>query len=152
MAEHFHLLASISFMGCPSNELEYHKLKIIEAIKSYDRRVRYELNQRYIQGIFQDNVTYSFYTDNPYIQESLKEIAYSRIYLSMSYDNYNMNKAYWYKLFKYILNDEELCIFNAVIQLDFNGDKEIITNIYDDAYDYETKYIILKAGNNKEYL
>lgn len=152
MAEHFHLLASISFMGCPSNELEYHKLKIIEAIKSYDRRVRYELNQRYIQAIFQDNVTYSFYTDNPYIQESLKEIAYSRIYLSMSCDNYNMNKAYWYKLFKYILNDEELCIFNAVIQLDFNGDKEIITNIYDDAYDYETKYIILKAGNNKEYL
>ena len=63
-----------------------------------------------------------------------------------------MNKDYWYKLFKYILNDEELFIFNAVIQLDFNGNKEIITSIYDAAYNYDTKYIILKAGDNKEYL
>lgn len=63
-----------------------------------------------------------------------------------------MDKAYWYKLFKYILNDEELFILNAVIQLDFNENKEIITNIYDDAYNYDTKYIILKAGNKKEYL
>ena len=41
---------------------------------------------------------------------------------------------------------------NAVIQLDFNGDKEVITNIYDADYNYDTKYIILKAGDNKEYL
>ncbi len=152
MAEHFHLLATINFSDCMGSELEYYKLNILETIKYYDKKVRYELNIENQRDIFQDNVVYNFYTSNPYTDKHSKDIYYSRIYLSMSCDNYNMNKAYWYKLFKYILNDEELCIFNAVIQLDFNGDKEIITNICDDAYDYETKYIILKAGNNKEYL
>lgn len=153
MAEHFHLLANISFHGCDIDELEFRKLYIIEKIKNYDRKVRYELNkQNDITAIFNDNVTYSFYTSDPYIQESDKNIYYSKKYLSMGCCNYNTNKTYWYKLFKYILNDEELFIFNAVIYLDFNGDKEIITSIYDDAYNYDTKYIILKAGNKKEYL
>lgn len=154
MAEHFDLLANISFHGCDIDELEFTKLHIIEKIKDYDRKVRYELNQKNdITAIFNDNATYTFYTSNPYTQDlRLKQVTYSMIYLSIGCNNYNMNKDYWYKLFKYILNDEELFIFNAVIQLDFNGDKEIITNIYDAAYNYDTKYIILKAGDNKEYL
>ena len=154
MAEHFHLLVNISFHGCDIDELEFRKLQIIEKIKDYDRKARYEINKKNdITAIFNDNATYSFYMDNPYTQDlRLKQVTYSRIYLSMGCCNYNMDKAYWYKLFKYILNDEELFILNAVIQLDFNENKEIITNIYDDAYNYDTKYIILKAGNKKEYL
>ena len=93
MAEHFDLLANISFHGCDIDELEFTKLYIIEKIKDYDRKVRYELNQKNdITAIFNDNATYAFYTSNPYTQDlRLKQVTYSMIYLSIGCNNYNMN-------------------------------------------------------------